>query len=105
MEKYLHLKNDLGINKSAILKSYQEYGSHLNEVEHKERGFDTLKSLLDKRTQKYTKEECRVLVDGYLTSHDDCVMENPDDFTRLEVYQANEKYNRYEKAVNILNKL
>jgi len=48
MEKYLHLKNDLGINKSAILKSYQEYGSHLNEVEHKERGFDTLKSLLDK---------------------------------------------------------
>jgi len=32
-------------------------------------------------------------------------MENPDDFTRLEVYQANEKYNRYVKAVNILNKL
>ena len=103
MERYLHLKNDLGINKSAIFKSYDQDGSYLSDVEQKERGFDKIKNLLDKRTQKYTKEECRILIDGYLTSHDDCVMDNSDDFTPLEVYQANEKYKRYEKAINKLN--
>lgn len=105
MEKLIHLKNDLGINKVAIWKSYDADGSHLRDVEHTERGFDELKSLLEKRTQKYTKDECKVLVGNYITSHDDCVMDNPDDFTPLEVYQANEKYNRYKSVLNKLNKL
>lgn len=102
MEKLIHLKNDLGINKSAIWKSYEEDGSHLPENEHTERGFDKLKELLDRRTQKYTKEECKILLGGYLTSHDYCVTDNYDEFSLLQVYQANQKYDRHEKALNKL---
>ena len=38
MEKLIHLKNDLGINKVAIWKSYDADGSHLRDVEYNERG-------------------------------------------------------------------
>jgi hypothetical protein len=33
------------------------------------------------------------------------VVDNSDDFTSLEVYQANEKYKRYEMALDKLKKL
>ena len=105
MENLIHLKNDLGINKTSIWKSYKNDGEHLPTNEHTERGFDVVVDLLNIRTQKYTKEESRVLVGCYLSSHDYCVVDNSDDFTPLEVYQANEKYKRYEMALDKLKKL
>lgn len=104
MEKFFHLKNNLGINKSTIRKSYENDGEHLPPEEHTERGFDELKRLLDRRTQVYTREECKVLVEGYMSSHDFCVLDNFYDFPPVEVYQANQKYDRYDKAMNELNK-
>jgi hypothetical protein len=105
MENLIHLKNDLGINKVAIWKSYEVDGSHLRDVEHTERGFDEVRDLLNRRTQRYTVEECRELIGCYLSSHDYCVIDNSDDFTPLEVYHANEKYKRYEMVLDKLKKL
>lgn len=102
MGKLIHLKNDLGINKATIWRSYENDGEHLPSEEHTERGFDELRRLLDRRTQRYTKEECSVLVDCYLSSHDYCVLDNSDDFLPIEVYQANEKYGRFNEALEKL---
>jgi len=104
MEKLIHLKDDLGINKSAIVKSYENDGEHLSPKEHTERGFDEIRDLLNRRTQRYTVEECRELIGCYLSSHDYCVVDNSDDFTPIEVYQANQKWERYERAIKKLQR-
>jgi hypothetical protein len=102
MEKLIHLKDDLGINKSVIVKSYENDGEHLSPNEHTERGFDEVRDLLNRRTQRYTVDECRVLVECYLSSHDFCVIDNHYDFPPIEVYQANQKWDRYDKAMKKL---
>lgn len=102
MEKLFHLKNDLGINKSVVKKSYEDDGGHLPPNEHTERGFDEVRYLLNKRTQNYTREEAICLVDCYMSSHDFCVIDNYDDFAPIEVYQAEQKYKRQEAAFKII---
>ena len=101
-KKLFHLKNDLGISKATIWKSYENDAEHLPSNEHTERGFDEVRRLLDKRTQMYTKDESLVLVGCYMSSHDFCVLDNHYDFLPIEVYQANEKHDRLEKALEIL---
>ena len=103
----LHLKNDLGLNKTTIKKSYQSDASHLPANEHRERGFDEVKELLDKRTQFYTVEECKILAGIYLSSHDFCVVDNVGngEFLAIEEYQAEKKYDTMLRAENILNNL
>ena len=102
MEKLFHLKDDLGINKSAVRKSYENDGEHLPANEHTERGFDEVRDLLNKRTQNYTKEESICLVECYMSSHDLCVIDNHYDFPPIEVYQAEQKWKRYESAMGKL---
>jgi len=102
-EKLFHLKNDLGINKSSVKKSYEADGEHLSEREHTERGFDIIRELLNRRTQNYTKEEATHLVECYMTSHDYCVIDNHYDFEPIEVYQAEQKMERYNLAIKKLN--
>jgi hypothetical protein len=102
MEKLFHLKDDLGINKSAVRKSYEDDAEHLPVNEHTERGYDIIRDLLNRRTQRYTKEECRELVGCYLSSHDYCVIDNHYDFPPIEVYQAEQKWKRYESAMGKL---
>ena len=106
MEK-LHLKNDLGINKEVIKKICYELYSYLPESEFKERNFDVLKELIDRKTQRYTIEESKNLVENYLSSHDWCVLDNAGngEFSGVEEYQANEKYNRMANAINIISNL
>ena len=98
----IHLKNDLGINKSTIRKSYENDGEHLPPNEHTERGFDVVRDLLNRRTQRYSVDECVTLVETYMSSHDHCVLDNYYDFSSIEVYQANEKLQRYNKAMFLL---
>ena len=100
----IHLKRDLGLNKSTIKKSYLDDASHLPASEHKERGFDEVKNLLNRRTQLYTIEEVKVLTGCYLTSHDYCVVDNTGngEFSPLQEYKANEKYDTMLRAEKIL---
>jgi len=102
----VHLKEHLGLNKSAIKKSYEADGSHLSEDEHTERGFDEIKRLLDQRTQLYTIADAKQLVGIYLTSSDWCVCDNTGngEFSAVEEYQANAKYDRMEEAMAILDR-
>lgn len=102
MEKLFHLKDDLGINKLSVRKSYENDGEHLPENEHTERGFDRVRDLLNKRTQLYNREDSEVLVDCYMSSHDFCVLDNSDDFSSIEVYQAEQKWERYKSALDKL---
>lgn len=100
MKTKLHLKNDLGLNKSTIKKIVYEYVNYLPENEFTERGFDVVKELVDRRTQYYTIEESKTLVGNYLSSHDHCVVDNTGfgEFSGVEEYQSNEKYDRMENA-------
>jgi len=100
--KLIHLKNDLGVNKSLIWSSYVNDGEHLPPDEHTERGFDNLKELLEKKTQRYTKEECYGLVNSILSSSDWCVIDNHPDFTGLEVHRAYKKLETQNEALEIL---
>ena len=103
----LHFKNDLGLNKTTIKKIVYEYYSYLSDNEFKERGFDVVKELVDRRTQYYTPEESKVLVGNYLSSHDYCVIDNTGfgEFSGVEEYQAREKLDRVERAERIIEKL
>lgn len=100
----VHLKNDLGLNKATIRKSYEADGEYLRPEEHTERGFDIIKELLDRRTQYYTLEEARELAGIYCSSHDHCVIDNTGfgDFSAVEEYVSNQKYDKMEAALRII---
>jgi hypothetical protein len=104
MKTKLHLKNDLGLNKSTIKKIVYEYVDYLPENEFTERGLDIVKELVDRRTQYYTIEESKELVGNYLTSHDYCVIDNTGlgEFSGVEEYQSNKKNDRMENSLRII---
>ena len=104
--KTLHLKKDLGLNKQVLQKQCKEAFSYLSEDELEERGFNKLKNLLDKRTQKYSIKDSIYLASSYLTSHDWCVLDSIgfEEFSAVEEYQAEKKYFRMEKAIEIATK-
>jgi hypothetical protein len=96
----LHIYNDLGIYKNAIKQQIKDYLDMLSTDEANERGLTQAAELINKRTQMYTPEEAGHLISWYVSSHDDCVVENPEDFHPLQVYTATEKFARYDKAYN-----
>ena len=61
--------------------------------------------LLYTRTTKYTLEELLKLTDFMSRSSHDCVVDNPDDFSPLEVYVASEVLAYQEWVVKEINKL
>jgi hypothetical protein len=56
--------------------------------------------LINKRTQMYTPTEAECLISWYISSHDECVVENPEDFHPLQIHTATAKLARYDKAYN-----
>jgi hypothetical protein len=96
----LHIYNDLGIYKNAIKQPIKYYLDILSTEEADERGLTQAVELINKRTQMYTPEEASRLISWYVSSHDDCVVENPEDFHPLQVYNATEKFARYDRAYN-----
>ena len=96
----LHIYNDLGIYKNAIKQQIKDYLDMLSIEEADERGLTQAAELINKRTQMYTPEEAGHLISWYVSSHDDCVVENPEDFHPLQVYTATEKFARYDRAYN-----
>ena len=86
-----HLKNDLDINKSTIKKTFELHYSGLTESELKERELDRAKTLLDTRTQFYTKKEVELLlVSVWWTGHDECVQDWGSD-CNLDAYRTEQK--------------
>jgi len=94
----LHIYNDLGIYKNAIKKEITEYLDMIGGQEADERGLTQAAELINKRTQVYTPEEAECLIAWYISSHDECVVDNPEDFHPLQVYTATEKIARYDSA-------
>lgn len=54
--------------------------------------------LLARRGSNYTIEELKFLHGFQLSGHDVCVMDNQEDYTALEVYQAEQAQRRYDAA-------
>ena len=103
--KTVHLKNDLDINKALVKKQVNELCSYLSKDEIVERELDSLQELLNRRTQVYNLEEAKDIVCMYTSSSDLCVLDNHWDYSPLEVYRANEKYNRQCDAMDIIESL
>jgi hypothetical protein len=103
MEKTFHLKQDLGINKQVLVRHFKEQYGELPSEEFKERGLDMIQFLLNKPTQRYTTMEVRLILREYWTSHDDCVYENEDDFSNIEVYHVNKKIKLIEDAYKLMH--
>jgi hypothetical protein len=99
------LKKDLNINKSAIRNNIDRFVEECGlEDERMELAMDTL-TLLHQRGDSYTPNEVMMIISWYVTSHDECVWDNPDDFHPLQVYAVNKKVEKYEAAINFINGL
>jgi hypothetical protein len=96
----LHIYNDLGIYKNAIKQQIKDYLDMLSTDEANERGLTEAAELINKRTQMYTLEESNRLISWYISSHDECVVDNPEDFHPLQIHTATEKMARFDKAYN-----
>jgi len=102
----VHLYNDLKIRKHAIKKEITEYLDMIGGSEEAdERGLTQAAELINRRTQIYTPEEAECLIAWYTSSHDDCVLDNPEDFHPLQVHVAQEKMDRMESALKFINNL
>ena len=103
MTNNYHLSVDLGLNKQALKRSFEENYGEYSSDEIKERGLDLVKFLLNKPTQRYTANEVQLLVEAYWTAHDECVLDNEDDYSNIEVYHAQKKEALVDKVMKIIS--
>ena len=89
--------SDFGMRKSSMKRFIEGTDAELNAPE--------AYKLLYTRTTKYTLEELLKLTDFMSSSSHDCAVDNPDDFSPLEVYVASEVLANHEWAVKKINKL
>lgn len=104
-EKMVHLLDDLGIHKQSIKRNLKDLNNWISKEEFTERGLDLPFEWINRRTQVYPVSEAEILIAYYLTSHDECVLDNPDDFSPIQVYTAQSKENRHDKAVEIISRI
>jgi len=97
-----HLKNDLGFDKSSIKKAVKTATSDFDKDEIKNREMEVVCELLDRPTQTYTAEEAAELIEAFWTSHNQCVFDNPDDFTGMEYFVVERKWNKINSAIERL---
>lgn len=103
--KTIHLTNDLKIQKSTIKRIINESCEGLHSDDIVERGFDKAMDLLNRRGLVYTLQEAEFLIDYYLTSHDECIINNEDDYIALEVYRAKSKEKKYKEMKKIIQNI
>jgi hypothetical protein len=104
--KKFHILNDLGFSKNSIKKQIAEHMHYMgNSPEADERGLTKANDLISIRTQMSTGDEFECMVAWYFTSHDECVLDNQEDYSPVEVYQSKQKMYRYESAINLIKKL
>jgi hypothetical protein len=103
--KKLHLFEDLKLRKQAIKKEILNSINSVGKEEAQERKSDVALELINRKTQEYSKEEALNLIGWYINSHDECIIDNPEDFHPLQVHIAQEKMNRVEFAFKLINNL
>lgn len=103
--KTVHLTNDLKIQKSTFKRIIQESCEALSQTDIVERKFNVAQDLLNRRGLVYSLDEAQFLIDYYLTSHDECVMENEDEYLGLEVYRAKNKEKKYKEMKKTIQRI
>ena len=99
------LKKDLNIYKSSIRANIDAFVDEVGLKDERMEGVMDALTLLQQRGDKYTVAEAELLIQWYITPHDECVWDNPEDFNPLQVYAANKKIEKFEKAKSILETL
>lgn len=99
----IHLLNDLGVYKASLkAKFYRDFGERVKDGdEHAIRARD----LLERRGQLYTLEECYVLAGYLVSSHDVCVLDNPDDYSKVEYWTSQVNEAKCNQILDFLDKL
>ena len=103
IERLYHLYEDLGIYKAAIKNSIAYHKGMLSADDFQERGYAEAEALLAQRRSKYSRSEVELLLGCYVTAHDECVTDFPEDFEPLQVHVANQKIERLERALQVIN--
>jgi hypothetical protein len=101
----VHLKKDLNIRKSALKRNIDNFLDIAHEGDERIKTAVDAHFMLNRPTQKYTPTEALELISWYITSHDECVWDNEEDYNPLQVYAANKKMEKYESAVNFIDQL
>ena len=87
-----HLKNDLGLHKQVLKNIFKEQYGEICEAEKAERGLNIVEALLHRRGQEYRAiEVLKIINTAYFTSHDECVLDNEEDYTNVEVATSKKK--------------
>ena len=95
--RHYHLLRDFGVRKSTLVRNFMD----------NDRGddCDPVMRLLVERRQTYTLAEIEKLFGFLMTAHHECILENPDDYTPLEVHTAKQVEARYDAAMTTLARL
>jgi len=101
----ISLSKDLNITKSAIRKQIDRFAEEFGTSDERwEEAMDVMTLLYD-RGDVYTLDEAQILISWYVSAHDECVYDNEDDYSAVEVYQATKKIEKQEKAMKIIESL
>ena len=94
-----HSLKELGLTRSRLRTSYQrKYGEGNGDREWHQR----VQALLSRKEDSYTFDEMEDLVAVFTCTHDTCVIENPGEYSALQLYSAHkaeETYDRYRNAI------
>jgi hypothetical protein len=93
------------IEEEEIKRNLKDLKDWISAEEFTERELDMPFELINRRTQVYPVSEAEILIEYYLTSHDECVLENSEDFSSIEIYTAQAKENRFERARQIISEI
>ena len=103
----ISLKNDLNINKTSIRKNVDQFVEDFGiENDRMTYVMDAL-TLLHNRGDVYTIKEAEELLGWYITSSDECIFDNEEDYNPLQVYNTKKKMDRFNAAseyLKIINK-
>lgn len=95
--KRWHLLRDVGMYKATVKRNFYD-NDRGPELDH-------VAELLKRRTQFYTVAELTALSGFFVTAHDECVWDNPDEFEPLQRYVSIQKCRAAEAALARLAKL
>ena len=92
-----HLLHDFGIRKEAIKRHFDE-NDRGPELDH-------VRDLLKRKGNFYTLEEMLDLSGFFCSAHHECVADNPEDYSPLEVASANRTLGKALQAQAILDEI
>ena len=105
MTTTISLKKDLNITKSVIRKQIDRFADEAGTQDDRwESAMDAM-TLLHERGDVYTLDEAELLVNWFVSAHDECVYENEEDYSAVEVHVANLKIRKQDDALIYIESL